>query len=74
VPQASDAQRAAWGTDGGAGDEKAISFLQEKGFKLTKKWAWIKPSPTYVLTEDDWLAIEFLIDEWDFDGLAIEQG
>lgn len=70
MPQASEEQRAKWGTDGGAGDEKAIAYLEGKGFKLTRQFFWVKPWPYYILTNDDREAMSFLCDEWDFGWLA----
>ena len=70
MPQASDEQRAEWGTDGGCGDEKATTFLQSCGWTLTHSWEWRKPSPDHIVTDDEWGAIEFMIDEWYYGGIA----
>jgi hypothetical protein len=70
MPQASDEQRAAWGGMQGVGDDKALDHLQGRGFVLTRSWEWRKPSPDYVVDADDAGAINFLIDEWDYGGLA----
>lgn len=70
MPQASDEDRAAWGTDGGVGEEKAMKHLADRGWRLTKDWRWVKPSPDFKPGDDDIGAIQFLIDEWDFGGIA----
>jgi hypothetical protein len=70
MPQASDEMRAAWGGHQGVGEDKAEAHLVGRGFKLTRQWEWVKPSPDYNLGEDDIGAINFLICEWDYGGLA----
>lgn len=70
MPQASDEQRRQWGDNGGVGEQKAIAHLEGRGFVLTRQWTWIKPTPDYQLDNDDWGAVGFLIDEWDWGGLA----
>lgn len=67
MPQASDDLRAYWG---GADDWPAMKHLEDAGFKLTRGWQWVKPSPEYVLTGRDWRAVQFLMDEWDYGGLV----
>lgn len=69
MPQASDEDRARWGGRDGIGEEKAMDYLESRGFRLTRQWHWIKPDG-HIMTDDDWGAINFLIDEWDFGGLA----
>jgi len=64
MPQATEAQRARWGIS----EEKAIDHLESRGFKLTREWTWLAPEGR-VPDEDDWSAIDFLIDEYDFAGL-----
>lgn len=70
MPQASDEQRAAWGGVQGVGDDKALDYLKERGFVLTRQWEWRKPTPDHEMTDEDWGAISFLIDEWDYGGLT----
>lgn len=60
----------AGGGEQGVGEDKAIAHLEAKGFRLTREWTWVRPSPGYKMADDDWGAIGFLIDEWDFGGLA----
>ena len=74
MPQASDEQRKAWGTNGGAGDEKALAFLKTRGWVLTLQYEWVPPTPSHVATKDELGAIWFLIDEWDFGGIARDVG
>lgn len=68
MPQASDEDRARWGGVDGIGEDKAIDYLRGRGFTLTRHWFWLKPDGLE-MTPDDWGAINFLIDEWDFGGL-----
>ena len=69
MPQASEDARAAWGGYEGVGDDKATYHLKMRGFVLTPEWTWRKPSPDYVPDADDFGAINFLIEEWDYGGL-----
>ena len=55
-------------TDGG--DTNAIKFLEGKGWRLTTWWRWARPTLEHVVTEEEWRAINYLIMEWDFDGVA----
>ena len=70
MPQASEEMRAKWGGQQGVGEDKAMAHLEGRGFKLTRQWEWVKPSPDYALDVDDCEAINFLICEWDYGGLA----
>lgn len=70
MPQATDELRAYWG---GVDDTPAYEHLKRQGFIDHHDWTWTKPSPDYVLSERDWNAIEFLIDEWDWGGLRKEE-
>jgi hypothetical protein len=65
MPQASDEQRTEWGID----DAPVIAFLENRGYKLTRQWTWVLPTPDHHPTEKEISAICFLIDEWDFGGL-----
>lgn len=66
MPQASETLLREWD---GPSDRKAIAYLEGRGYVLTRQWTWVVPSMT-VPTERDLRAIKFLIDEWDFGGLA----
>lgn len=52
-------------------DSEAMEFLKKQGFILTANWYWIKPKVGHVLTEREEDAIVYLIQEWDFGGLAV---
>lgn len=65
MPQASEELRARWD---GPDDSTALKHLHSAGYKLTREWAWKAPAGK-TPTADDLSAIQFLIDEWDFDGL-----
>jgi hypothetical protein len=69
MPQASDEDRAKWGGIDGIGEEKAIGFLFEAGYSLTRQYTWLKPHPDHIVTEDESGAMWFLIHEWDYSGL-----
>lgn len=64
MPQASPEQRAKWGVM----PDKAMDFLESRGFRLTHGWTWVKPHG-HKITEDEFQAVDFLIAEWDFGGL-----
>ena len=70
MPQATEEQRAQWGGDGGVGEDKAIAFLEAAGYTLRPDWLWTKPTPEHVPTDDEISASNFLVDEWDFGGIA----
>ena len=65
MPQASDALRAKF-----ADDASAISLLEGAGFVLLPSWSWLLPSPTYVPTQEQYDAIDYLIGEWDYGGIS----
>lgn len=52
------------------GEEGPIQFLQSHGYVLRRDWYWDKPTPSHNISEDEWQCIAFLIDEWDFGGIA----
>lgn len=51
-------------------DDKAIGFLEGAGYKLLRGWTWQLPSPAHVITDEESRAINYLIWEWDFGGVA----
>lgn len=59
-------------TDGTA-DNNAIRYLEGEGYKLTRGWEWILPSPTHTPTPIESMALSYLVWEWDFGGLAKTQ-
>lgn len=69
MPQASYEQRKAWGGYGGIGEDKAEDYLQGKGWVLTHRWTWVPPTLGHPTSEQEWGAIQFLIDEWDYGGI-----
>ena len=46
-------------------DAEAIAFLESRGYRLTRAWTWLLPD------EREADAIAYLIEEWDFGGVAI---
>lgn len=74
MPQADDQDREIayqiFGDIDTAGPEK---YLHDRGWTITKAWEWIKPTPDHVVTHDEAFCIGFLIDEWDYGGLAPNQ-
>ena len=66
MPQATDENRYLWN---GPGEETAMNYLYAVGWELTRDWYW-KPPPRHKITDQELSAIGFLIDEWDFGGLA----
>lgn len=69
MPSTSDELRAEWP----GGDTQATAHLTAKGFELTKEWLWIMPYRHYRLTMRDSRAIQYMIEEWDYGGLAAEE-
>lgn len=51
-------------------DSEAIAYLESRGFKSTRQWTWIPPTPGHTLSERDEDAIVYLIEEWDWGGLT----
>jgi hypothetical protein len=73
MPQATEELRRKWATDGengGVGEEKAIQFLQSHGYHLQRDWRWKLPDPKHQITNAEYEAMCFLVDEWDFGGIA----
>jgi hypothetical protein len=64
MPQATEELRREWGI----ADSRAIKFLNDRGYKLTRDFRWQKPHPNMKPTAKELRAIEFLIQEWDFGG------
>ena len=71
MPTASPELRAIWHDHPDGGDFAAQAFLRERGFKLTRGWQWIKPTPNHQITQEEMNAIDYLVYEWDFDGVVI---
>jgi hypothetical protein len=65
MPSASDELRAEWGGQDGIGEDKAMAFLKEKGWHLSETWYYNHPTG-HEPTEEEWRALDFLIQEWDF--------
>jgi hypothetical protein len=54
----------------GCGDAAAIEYLGRQGYKLTKEWFWIPPTPDHEPTEEENKALNYLVWEWDFGGVV----
>lgn len=65
MPEASPELRAAWP----GGDGEAIKYLQDRGYRLDRRWSWVPPHAGHVPTERERSAVRYLIDEWDFGGI-----
>ena len=65
MPQATPELREEWGVD----ERLAVEWLEARGYRRTPQWSWIVPINVEP-TEKDFRAIDFLIQEWDFGGLA----
>jgi hypothetical protein len=74
MPQADDKLRAKMKVMFGSeiDEQGPIKFLTDAGFTLGKDWTWSKPGVTelWELAPDEFACIQFLVDEWDFGGLA----
>lgn len=53
------------------GEEKAISFLMDRGYALGRDWCWTHPViKTYKdMEHEEYDAMWFLVTEWDYGGL-----
>ena len=69
MPQAPDWLRKSWGGKDGVGDDKAMEYLESKGYVLDGDMGWSKPNPGHRVTEEENHAMLFLMLEWDFGGL-----
>lgn len=71
MPSSSDRQRdlmTKWfGNCDTSGPE---AFLVSHGFELTRRWMWLPPVPAHNLSNDEKECIIFLIEEWDYGGVA----
>lgn len=65
MPQASAELRAAWPE----GDGQAIEHLEGRGYRLRRDWQW-DALGVEGYAEADASAIQYLIDEWDYGGIA----
>lgn len=66
MPQASKELRDEWP----GWDTQAINHLRDRGYRLTRSADWVSPPGNHEVTERDWSAIQYLIDEWDYGGLV----
>lgn len=72
MPSSTPELQKAWGGHNGLDSSKATEFLTNRGYSLQRNWMWV--APAHVRTLDD-MAIEeydamlFLIQEWDYGGL-----
>jgi hypothetical protein len=46
------------------------AFLKSRGYTLTPEWRWVKPTLSHTMSGAEAACICFLIDEWDYGGLA----
>jgi hypothetical protein len=72
MPQAPDWLRESWGGKQGVGDDKAIEYLESKGYTLTGDHVWNKPNEEHKVTKEENQAILFLMMEWDYGGIEEE--
>lgn len=66
MPQSSKQMRKRWGGAQGIGDDKAVKYLESKGYTLTDDFCWKKPSKDHEVTVKEADAMLFLIEEWDY--------
>lgn len=50
-----------------SGDLNAQKYLQDRGFRLTRQWMWLKPNREVTQEENE--AVGYLCMEWDFGGI-----
>ena len=66
MPTASPELRAEWP----GGDQEAMQHLKMRGYILMRDWHWKAPPKSSGPSAQDQSAIRYLIDEWDFGGIA----
>lgn len=67
MPQASEELRREWN---GPGEDTAVKFLEYHGYVMHQRtYTWVAPQG-HKPTAKELRAIQFLMDEWDFGGLA----
>jgi hypothetical protein len=47
-------------------DEKAMRFLQDRGYTITRGFEWKRPNVYHQPTEEEMEAMDYLVLEWDF--------
>lgn len=71
MPQASERDRQRmikW--FGNISDHGPTELLYSRGYSLTPQHEWVTPVPAHTLHPIEVACIMFLIDEWDFGGIA----
>ena len=79
MPQATQEHRDRWSERDETGrqivdDAPACRFLEAAGYRLRHDWCWTAPTPTHVPTAREADAILYLIEEWDYGGIADGDG
>jgi hypothetical protein len=64
MPGATQALQDKWGDDG-----KALEYLTERGWTIRGNGLLCRPTdrPRSEIGEDEWSAVDYLHDEWDYD-------
>lgn len=57
-----------WGGEQGVGEDKALNFLISKGWKEEGNGFMVRPEGKSEadISEEEWEALQFLHEEWDF--------
>ena len=72
MPSSTPERRARWWPEDDLnGTETATRFLLDRGYALLGSWCFRKPSPDHEVTEEEGDAIIYLIEEWDYGGIAL---
>lgn len=50
-----------------------VAWLQARGYKLREDFHWTAPTPDHIPTPDEYSALCFLADEWDFGWIEEEE-
>lgn len=70
MPNTTPERRARWGATAGEAEGNATCFLVAQGYKLRKDWSWDPPSPTHQPTEREIDAVVYMVEDWDYGGIA----
>ncbi len=75
MPQASDKLRGVMERYFGdpIADGPPMRFLESRGYHLRRDWHWNKPTPSHLISDEEYNCLQFLIDEWDMGGIFDEK-
>lgn len=76
MPQASDELYALYKFVTNQDDGDSVpgeQFLKSRGYILLKDWTWRMPSKDHFISDYEMICLRFLVEEWDWGGIAEEE-